>query len=62
MKFASSRLDPVQPSASALVSQAAKDAKARGEDVIDLGLGDPDFDTPAPVSYTHLTLPTILLV
>ena len=46
MKFASSRLDPVKPSASAWVSQAAKEAKARGEDIIDLGLGEPDFDTP----------------
>lgn len=49
MKFAASRLDPVKPSASAWVSQAAKDAKARGEDVIDLGLGEPDFDTPAHI-------------
>lgn len=49
MKFASSRLDPVKPSASAWVSQAAKDAKARGEDVIDLGLGEPDFGTPAHI-------------
>ena len=49
MRFASSRLDPVQPSASAWVSQAAKEAKARGEDVIDLGLGEPDFDTPAHI-------------
>ena len=46
MKFASSRLDPVKPSASAWVSQAAKEAKACGEDVIDLGMGEPDFDTP----------------
>ncbi|MFK7835426.1 MAG: pyridoxal phosphate-dependent aminotransferase [Sulfitobacter sp.] len=49
MKFASSRLGPVKPSASAWVSQAAKEAKARGEDVIDLGLGEPDFDTPAHI-------------
>lgn len=49
MKFASSRLDPVKPSASAWVSQAAKEAMARGEDVIDLGLGEPDFDTPAHI-------------
>ncbi|MEP2717909.1 pyridoxal phosphate-dependent aminotransferase [Pseudophaeobacter sp.] len=49
MRFASSRLDPVEPSASAWVSQAAKAAKARGEDVIDLGLGEPDFDTPAHI-------------
>lgn len=46
MTFASSRLAQVKPSASAWVSQAAKEAKARGEDVIDLGLGEPDFDTP----------------
>lgn len=49
MKFASTRLDPVKPSASAWVSQAAKEAKACGEDVIDLGLGEPDFDTPAHI-------------
>lgn len=49
MRFTSSRLDPVKPSASAWVSQAAKAAKARGEDVIDLGLGEPDFDTPAHI-------------
>lgn len=46
MKYASSRLASVKPSASAAVSQAAKEARARGEDVIDLGLGEPDFDTP----------------
>ena len=49
MKFAASRLNSVKPSASAWVSQAAKEAKARGEDVIDLGLGEPDFDTPAHI-------------
>lgn len=46
MTYAASRLAPVKPSASAWVSQAAKEARARGEDVIDLGLGEPDFDTP----------------
>ena len=46
MDYLSSRLDPVKPSASAAVSQAARAARARGEDVIDLGLGEPDFDTP----------------
>lgn len=51
MTFASSRLAPVKPSASAWVSQAAKDAKARGEDVIDLGLGEPDFDTPDHIKH-----------
>ncbi|MGB0410250.1 MAG: pyridoxal phosphate-dependent aminotransferase [Pikeienuella sp.] len=49
MTYASSRLAPVKPSASAWVSQAAKDAKAAGADIIDLGLGEPDFDTPAHI-------------
>jgi len=46
MKYLSSRLDPVKPSASAAVSQAARAARIRGVDVIDVGLGEPDFDTP----------------
>ena len=49
MTYAASRLASVKPSASAWVSQAAKDARARDEDVIDLGLGEPDFDTPADI-------------
>ncbi|WP_282151881.1 pyridoxal phosphate-dependent aminotransferase [Ruegeria atlantica] len=49
MSFAASRLAQVKPSASASVSQAAKEAKARGVDVIDLGLGEPDFDTPGHI-------------
>lgn len=49
MKYVSSRLAPVKPSASAAVSQAARQARSRGEDVIDLGLGEPDFDTPAHI-------------
>ena len=49
MAYASSRLTPVKPSASAWVSQAAKEAKAAGADIIDLGLGEPDFDTPAHI-------------
>ncbi len=46
MNYASSRLTPVKPSASAAVSQLAKSLVAAGEDVIDLGLGEPDFQTP----------------
>ncbi len=49
MNYASSRLTPVKPSASAAVSQAAKALKAEGHDVIDLGLGEPDFNTPAHI-------------
>ena len=42
----SSRLAAVVPSASATVSAAAKQLSARGRDIVDLGLGEPDFDTP----------------
>ena len=41
-----SRLAAVVPSASATVSAAAKRLSAQGRDIIDLGLGEPDFDTP----------------
>lgn len=46
MSYISSRLAVVKPSASMAASQAAKALRARGVDVIDLGLGEPDFPTP----------------
>ncbi len=46
MNFANSRLGSVKASASATISARAKAMAARGADVIDLGLGEPDFDTP----------------
>ena len=49
MSYAASRLSVVKPSASAAVSQNAKALKAAGHDVIDLGLGEPDFDTPVHI-------------
>lgn len=41
-----SRLSAVKPSASMAASMAAKALRAKGIDVIDLGLGEPDFPTP----------------
>lgn len=49
MSYIASRLSIVKPSASMAVSQAAKALRARNIDVIDLGLGEPDFPTPAHV-------------
>jgi len=46
MSYAATRLSSVKPSASAQVSERAKSLKAAGHGVIDLGLGEPDFDTP----------------
>lgn len=49
MSYVASRLSAVKPSASMAASQAAKALRATGADVIDLGLGEPDFPTPAHV-------------
>ena len=46
MSYISSRLSAVKPSASMAASMAAKALRAKGVDVIDLGLGEPDFPTP----------------
>jgi len=44
------RLASVKPSASMAASQAARELAATGVDVIDLGLGEPDFATPAHIT------------
>ena len=49
MTYVADRLAAVKPSASMAVSMAAKALRATGVDVIDLGLGEPDFPTPAHV-------------
>jgi aspartate aminotransferase len=50
MNYVASRLSAVKPSASMAASQAAKALRATGIDVIDLGLGEPDFPTPAHIA------------
>lgn len=50
MSYVAGRLAAVKPSASMAASQAAKALRATGIDVIDLGLGEPDFPTPAHVA------------
>jgi aspartate aminotransferase len=46
MSILASRLDRIQPSPTIAVTQKARDLKAAGRDVIGLGAGEPDFDTP----------------
>ncbi len=46
MAFLADILSRVQPSATIAVSQKARELKAQGRDVISLGAGEPDFDTP----------------
>lgn len=45
MKF-TKRIQSVQPSMTLEISALANELKARGEDVIGFGAGEPDFDTP----------------
>ena len=46
MSFVASRLSLIKPSPTIAVTQKARDLKAAGRDVIGLGAGEPDFDTP----------------
>ncbi len=49
MPFIASRLSRIQPSPTIAVSAKARELKAAGKDVIGLGAGEPDFDTPAHI-------------
>ncbi len=46
MSFLSSNLSRVKPSPTIAVTQKAAELKQAGKDVIGLGAGEPDFDTP----------------
>jgi aspartate aminotransferase len=46
MAFLADALSRVKPSATIAVSQKARELKAKGRDIISLGAGEPDFDTP----------------
>ena len=49
MEHSSKRLAAVLPSATLAVTQLARELRAQGLDVIGLGAGEPDFDTPEHV-------------
>ena len=46
MSFLSTSLNRVKPSPTIAVSTKAAELKASGQDIISLGAGEPDFDTP----------------
>ena len=46
MAFLADTLSRVKPSATIMMTQKARDLKAKGKDVISLSVGEPDFDTP----------------
>src|SRR5689334_15395950 len=46
MPFLAERLNRIKPSQTIAVTMKARALKAEGRDVIGLGAGEPDFDTP----------------
>ena len=54
MPFLSAALDRVKPSATIAVTDKARDLKAAGRNVIGLGAGEPDFDTPANIKLAAI--------
>jgi len=46
MSRISTRVDLIKPSATIVVSGRAMELKAQGKDIVSLGFGEPDFDTP----------------
>ena len=45
----SDRVQRVEPSATIAISNLAAELEAQGEDVVDLSVGEPDFDTPESI-------------
>jgi aspartate aminotransferase len=54
MSFLSAALDRVKPSATIAVTDKARELKAAGRNVIGLGSGEPDFDTPANIKLAAI--------
>ncbi len=49
MTFLADRLNAIKPSPTIAVSQKARVLKAEGKNIISLGAGEPDFDTPSHI-------------
>jgi aspartate aminotransferase len=54
MPFLAAALDRVKPSATIAVTDKARQLKAAGRNVIGLGAGEPDFDTPANIKLAAI--------
>jgi hypothetical protein len=49
MSFLASSLSNIKPSPTIAVAMKAAELKAAGKDIISLGMGEPDFDTPSVI-------------
>ncbi len=55
MSRISHRVDQIKPSATIMVSMKAMQLKAQGKDIVSLGFGEPDFDTPEHIAEAAIT-------
>ena len=53
MSIISDSLKRIKPSPTIAVTQKARELRAAGKDVIGLGAGEPDFDTPENIKKPH---------
>jgi aspartate aminotransferase len=54
MAFLADRLDRIKPSPTIAVTMKARELKAAGRDIIGLGAGEPDFDTPENIKQAAI--------
>ncbi len=54
MSIVSNNLKRIKPSPTMAVTQKAKELKASGKDIIGLGAGEPDFDTPENIKLAGI--------
>ncbi|EWY41075.1 aspartate aminotransferase [Skermanella stibiiresistens SB22] len=54
MPFIATRLSNIKPSPTIAVTQKARELKAAGRDIIGLGAGEPDFDTPDTIKQAAI--------
>ena len=54
MSIVSNNLKRIKPSPTMAVTQKAKELKASGKDIIGLGAGEPDFDTPENIKQAAI--------
>ena len=54
MSFFSESINRIKPSATMAVTQKARELKEQGKDIIGLGAGEPDFDTPENIKLAAI--------
>jgi aspartate aminotransferase len=51
----SQKTDQIKPSATIMVTLKSMELKAQGKDIVSLGFGEPDFDTPEHIREAGIT-------